>query len=971
MSERERPRARGSRSDGLRWTRREFLRATGAAAVTLGLANLQLACESPAEHATPAPTVIPSPAAVAGPLPQLPDYRSWEDLYRNQWVWESVVRGTHTMTNCVSGCAWDLFVKDGMVWREEQRSPYVASSAGLPDFNPRGCQKGACGSTLMYSPSRVRYPLRRVGARGEGRWERISWDEALASIATAMVDTVAEQGPAGVICELGPNIGAGANSAAPLRFFRLLGAPATDSLAQIGDLSVGATITLGNGHPCGSSDDWWRSSYLVLWAFNPSATRIPDAHFLYEGRYRGAELVVISPDLNNSAIHADLWLNPRPGTDAALALAAAQVIIREELYNAAFMREQTDLPLLVWTENGRFVRDSDLHRGGSETGFFVWDGVRREAVPAPGSGGEEQLALGKIEPVLDFEGTLPRAGKPARVRTVFSLLRERLDRDHHLEAAAAITGVAAAAIQRFARSFAKAPAALILSQWGACKFLHADLAQRAQILLAALTGNFGRAGGGWRAGGFFTPEGFAILGMQERLGLIDLGTFAARAYLKPAETEQGFARYFVPGTIWHAVHGGLDAVSGEPRFGDTSSPRPVREYLREALAKGWFPVHPAPGRAPQVAVSILGNVLRHTRANTHVRDTLLPKLKLLVDVNFRLSETGRFADIILPAAYWYEKADLKYLVSFIPYVHLGDRAVAPLGEAKPEWEIFSLLAEAVAREARRRDLEPYTDIGNAERDARRLDEAFSDRGRFGPTDEEKALEFVLEYSTPTKDVSLADLRRAGAVRFRSTGAPGGVAGYYSDYAPDEPLVPHRWFVEKKQRWPTLTGRQQFYIDHPWFLECGEALPTYKPPPAAGGSYPLVMSGGHTRWSIHSQWRDQRSMLRLQRGEPVVYMNNRDAEARGIADHDLVRVRNDLGSFTLRAKVAPSLRPGEVLVYHAWEPYQFRDGRSDHAIIPSPFKPTALVGDYGQLHWNYGHWEPNQIDRDTRVEVERV
>jgi nitrate reductase alpha subunit len=113
------------------------------------------------------------------------------------------------------------------------------------------------------------------------------------------------------------------------------------------------------------------------------------------------------------------------------------------------------------------------------------------------------------------------------------------------------------------------------------------------------------------------------------------------------------------------------------------------------------------------------------------------------------------------------------------------------------------------------------------------------------------------------------------------------------------------------------------------------------------------------------------MLRLQRGEPVVYMSVADATERGIADHDLVRVRNDLGSFILRAKISPSVRPGEIIIYHAWEPYQFRDGESDHGIIPSPFKPTAFVGDYGQLHWTYGHWEPNQVDRDTRVEVERA
>ncbi|MBI3784482.1 MAG: molybdopterin-dependent oxidoreductase [Deltaproteobacteria bacterium] len=941
------------------FTRRDFLRATGAATVALGLTRLQFVGMAQGQVAG---------QAVPGALPE---YRAWEDLYRQRWVWDRVARGTHTMTNCVSGCAWDLYVKDDMVWREEQKSPYTASSPGLPDFNPRGCQKGACGSSLMYSPSRVRYPLRRVGERGEGRWQRISWDEALAAVAKDMVDAIDKEGPASVLCELGPNIGAGPNSAAPIRFFRMLGSPATDSMAQIGDLSVGATITLGNGHPCGSSDDWWRSSYLVLWAFNPSATRIPDAHFLYEARYRGAKLVTICPDLNNSSIHADLWLNPRPGTDAALALGAAQVIVSENLYNTAYVAEQTDLPLLVRSDNNRFVRESDLKKGGSDSAFYVWDAARKQVVPAPGSGNLQSLDSTGIKPDVTFNGTMSIGGKSVAVRTVFSLLRERLDRDYRPQQVAEITGVSAAAVQQFAREFAHAPAALILSQWGQCKFLHGDLAQRAQILLASLTGNLGRAGGGWRAGGFFAPEGFALLGMQEQLGLMNLATFAAKNYLDPAKSEQSFSSYFVPGSVWHQVHGGLEDISGDARHGDRSSPRSPKEYLHEAIDKKWFPVFPAPGKAPHVILSIFGNVLRHSRNNTKLLETLWPKVKLVVDVNFRLSETSRWSDIVLPAAFWYEKADLKYLASFIPYVHLGDRAVAPLGEAKPEWEIFALLAEAVAKEARQRDLKPYTDIAEAQRDARRLDEAFTDSGRFGPKDEDKALEFVLTYSSPTKKVSLEDMRTAGAVRFRSTGAPGGAAGFYSDYSMDEPLVPQRWFVEKKQRWPTLTGRQQFYVDHPWFLECGEALPVYKPPPPAGGDYPLTLSGGHTRWSIHSQWRDHRPLLRLQRGEPVVYISERDAAARNINDNDLVRVRNDLGAFVLRAKIARYAQPGQVLVYHAWEPYQFRDGRSDHAIIPSPFKPTALVGDYGHLHWGYAHWEPNQVDRDTKVEIERV
>ncbi len=943
-------------------SRRAFLRASAAAAATLGLYALRMPVWSDAREAGSGQP----PSA----LPGVPEYRTWEDLYREQWRWDRVARGTHSMTNCTSGCAWDLYVKDGLVWREEQKAPYVASMPGLPDFNPRGCQKGACGSALMYSQTRVHYPLRRVGERGEGRWQRISWDEALAAIAAATVDAVESEGPASVVCELGTNVGAGPNSAAPLRFFRLLGSPIIDPTAQVGDLMNGATITFGNGKACGSSDDWFRSEYLVLWTFNPAATRIPDAHFLSEARYRGAQIVVVAPDLNATATHADLWLNPRPGTDAALALGAAQVIVGEGLYDAAYVAEQTDLPLLVRTDTGRFIRESDLAVGGSDTAFFVWDAKRGAPAAAPGSGSSKRLDERDVAPDLMFSGTIILGTASVQVRTVFSLLRDQLDTGYRPEQVAELSGIAASTIRRFARDFAKARAALILAELGQCKFLHADLTQRAQILLAALTGNVGRAGGGWRSTGNFALEGFVLLTSLERLGLIDVLGFGANAYFRPEETRHSAAGYFVPGTIWHTVHGGLGVTSTDPRYGDSSTPRPVAECLREAIEKKWFPVFPPPEQPPRVLVSVFGNVLRHSRNNTRLLATLWPKLKLVVDVTYRMSETARWADIVLPAAIWYEKSDLKYLATYIPYVHLGDRAVAPLAEAKPEWEIFALLAAEIASEARRRKLPPYTDIAGTQRDAARLDDAFTDSGRFGATDEEKALQFIVVYSSVVKGVTLQDLRRDGVTRFRSTGADG-ATGHFSDFAADQPLVPHRRAVDDKQRWPTLTGRQQFYVDHPWFLECGEALPTYKRPPAAGGDYPLTLSGGHTRWSIHSQWRDQQQLLRLQRGEPVVYLSARDAAERQIQDHDLVRVSNDLGSFVLRAKIAAYVQPGQVLTYHAWEPYQFRGGLSDHAVIPSPLKATSLVGDYGHLQWGFGHWEPNQVDRDTRVEIERI
>jgi nitrate reductase alpha subunit len=119
------------------------------------------------------------------------------------------------------------------------------------------------------------------------------------------------------------------------------------------------------------------------------------------------------------------------------------------------------------------------------------------------------------------------------------------------------------------------------------------------------------------------------------------------------------------------------------------------------------------------------------------------------------------------------------------------------------------------------------------------------------------------------------------------------------------------------------------------------------------------------------WRDHALMLRLQRGEPVVFLNHDRARSRGIADHDWVRVRNDQDAFEARAKLTGAIHPDQVHIFHAWEPYQFRTGRSHQAVCPSPLKVTQLVGDYGHLHWAYAHYEPNQVTRDTRVDVTKV
>ena len=79
-------------------------------------------------------------------------YGGWKDVWAERWTWDRVAKGTHTRANCISACAWDVYVKDGVVWREEQAALYQPpAGADVPDLNPRGCQKGACYSDLQSS----------------------------------------------------------------------------------------------------------------------------------------------------------------------------------------------------------------------------------------------------------------------------------------------------------------------------------------------------------------------------------------------------------------------------------------------------------------------------------------------------------------------------------------------------------------------------------------------------------------------------------------------------------------------------------------------------------------------------------------------------------------------------------------------------------------------------------------------------
>ena len=184
--------------------------------------------------------------------------------------------------------------------------------------------------------------------------------------------------------------------------------------------------------------------------------------------------------------------------------------------------------------------------------------------------------------------------------------------------------------------------------------------------------------------------------------------------------------------------------------------------------------------------------------------------------------------------------------------------------------------------------------------------------------------------------------------------------------------PLRWHTEDKVPYDTLVRRAQFYIDHEWFLEAGEELPTHKePPPQGGRNRRFLMTSGHNRWSIHSMNMTNNIILNTHRGEPFVFINDKDAASLGITNGEKVKMVNDVGEIIIQAKVTPSCRPGQLIVYNGFEPYMHEGWYSQADIEPGPVKHLGFVGNYGHLKYRMFSWQPVPVDRPVRVDVQKI
>ncbi len=353
------------------------------------------------------------------------------------------------------------------------------------DFpNPRYrriCLRGLSTLEVTYHPDRLKYPMKRVGKRGAGNFERISWDEALDTIAEKLKAIATKYGWPAVAWVLG---GPGAGTTKFGAYLRLASLTQSTRVSAWGygdsALPCGSRVLFGSQFPYAFLFGSLFSSpstpeILVVWGANPGESQpLNLMRPIMDAKEKGALLVVIDPRFTVTASKADAYLGVKPGTDTALALGLMNVIFRENLQDDAFIQKHTVGSYLVRTDTGEFLRAKDI---GLQDGmdYIIWDGV---------SESPRSRSTANVKPATS--GTYTVNG--LECKTSLQLLMD-LAAEYPPARTAKITGISSDIITKLALRIGSAKSVNFVTHMGFTRTYHGDISLRALGTVATVTGN--------------------------------------------------------------------------------------------------------------------------------------------------------------------------------------------------------------------------------------------------------------------------------------------------------------------------------------------------------------------------------------------------------------------------------------------------------------------------------------------------
>ncbi|MFC0130902.1 molybdopterin oxidoreductase [Massilia eurypsychrophila] len=654
--------------------------------------------------------------------------------------------------DCPDTCALLITVEDGVA-TEVKGDPDHPTTAGVL------CTKVARYAERTYHPERLLHPMRRVGKKGEGKFERISWDEAIDTIAKRLGEIAARAPQAVLPYSYCGTMGLVQGESMSARFFNQLGASQLDRTicAMAGATGYRYTIGASIGTDLEQFQD---SKLIIIWGGNPIASNLHFWTRAQEAKRRGARLIAIDPYRSLTAEKCHQHIALLPGTDAALALGMMHVLIAEDLVDADYIARHT-------------------------LGF---DQLKQRAAEWPPERAAETCGI-SVDEVINLAreyGQAAHRGEPVAIRVNYGVQRVR----------------------------------------------GGGMSVRTIACLPALVGAWRHAAGG--------------------IQLSTSGSFPAnRTALQRPDLQKQPSRTINMTTI------GDDLLKGtSPEFGPK---------IEAVIVYNANPLAIAPD------------------SDRVMRGFLREDLFTVVLEHFQ-TDSADYADILLPATTQLEHVDAHLAYGHL-YMMANNAAIAPMGEAKPNTEIFRLLAARMG----------YDDPCFLQSDDELAAQAFD-------KSHPRAIHFDWEA-----------LKQRGWQKLNMPDAPFADGGF-----------------------ATPSGKCEFYSAS-MLADGHDPLPTYTPPyesaasnPELASRYPLAMISPPARNFLNSTFVNVKS-LRGAEGEPHLDIHPADGAHRGILDGDMVRIFNDRGSFVAKARVTSKARAGLVVGLSVWWKKLASDGKNANEV----------------------------------------
>lgn len=731
-----------------------------------------------------------------------------------------------------------------------------------------GCVKGQFYPQRLYSPSRVLYPMKRVGERGSGQFERISWDEAFELASSTFLKATAEYGPAatGIWQSYGapgsingpgwyfPYSFPTAYSITMVRFVYATGCGVICPGADLTQMWMNATWSLASASPIDMLD----SRTLIFWAYNLAETSRDSWQYAMEAKDNGATLICIDPRFSTTAAGSHTWVPIRPATDGAMMLAMANYIVENHLEDEDFLRSSTVAPYLQ-DATGAYLRLSTagmdmpvtVGADGTETpqdDIVVWD---EETESFMGS-------LDATKPAIHGTFTAPNG---VVVQTTLDYVMGAIA-EFTMEKAEGLCGIPREKIEYVARTYATNKPAAICSYQGLGHHYNSRHNYKNLQLLAALTGN------AYKPGAFNNINPLNVTNVLQ-------GNTNVAAYCQ-VENPKSPAFAFTSQRIVDVMRTG--------KLNSTDVP------LKWVMIHAANPLSSESGRKDLIeAVS---------------------KLDFFLVMDPYMSDTAKYADLILPVTLSWEQLDTTGGFA------LFDKGVEPAGEAREPLEIFRGLAAGIGYP----NLYPM----NAEEYVRAILDTPENRENGFTFDDYRREGYIFKYQEGTVTELAGSSYGASKLQFYQE--------YQAPKEASEAVLDQT--IERRPYWEPG-------------LECNN------PQSAEFQKYPLFGISKHDNYHAHSMITDC-SWQRELAGGPELIMSEAAAEERGIKTGDLVRAYNDRGECVLKAVVTKGIQPETVVFPHGWQSRDYIKGHHQD-LTRSEMDPVCFNNAYYEIMCDVEKW----------------